>query len=431
MLRLLTVLIQCKTFVPDNVTLPDFPSLIGEIEDRMSNKRVTTELARVGFQATTSFANKFHGLDQVYQVSKNTSNWRLLTSLQYYHANLILYTGFIVAYEESYVNNKQPLFDPRRSDFKQGHLKEITKSSCRIRDLKNAGERMLETVEYLVELAKDVAASQDTLSGTSTISIAPDQAQFTQLQLEIRGLCMEGRGCLSRLSTSLEHDIKFLGLRREMRQTNSVQRLTILATIFLTLSLSAGVLSMQTRFKDLGPLLYDFFGVVVLLGALVFPLLMFLSFLKIYTDRLLVDLELRSGSIASLWKIVRRIWFTLVWIGIAILATIALVSFSLGMFRDMFLGAKILGYGIAVFSFPMLSVLVPLWSFIFLQGLWKQVRKWREWFHRQGNTHQRGRDEEATRTSDVVAETMAPIELIGTPVTGRQAAIAPTGRAGC
>uniref|UniRef100_L2FK25 Uncharacterized protein n=1 Tax=Colletotrichum fructicola (strain Nara gc5) TaxID=1213859 RepID=L2FK25_COLFN len=336
------VFIQCKTLVPNSSTVPDNLSKDERLERFMFNQ-LAEELSRDPFKATASFASQLYGLDHMYQVFKNTSKWKHMFILQYYHATLALYAEFVVAYEESYMNHKQPLFDPRRSEFKQGHLKEITKYSCRIRDIKRTGERMVEAIEYLVELAEEVVASQPSSAGPPTTSMATDKARFTELQLEIRGLCTEVRGCLSRLSTSLEHDIKFLGLRREMRQTNSVQRLTILATIFLPLSLSAGVLSMQTRFKDLGPLLYDFFGVVVLLGALVLPLLVFLSFLKIATDHVLVNLELRMTT-AYRYKLERRLVSVLMWLSMTAFAIVVLVSFILGMFKDVILGAKILGY---------------------------------------------------------------------------------------
>lgn len=389
------------------------------------NKKAAEQLASVPFRVTASLASELHRLDNVYCSFRNTPNWKQLFSLQYYHASLILYSEFVVAYEEWYTKMKQPHFDPRRSDFKPGHLREITKQSCRIRDIKKAGERLVEAVEYLVELTTETATSQLPLPGLSSIPSTSGPIKFTELKLEIRGLCIEIKGCLSRLSSGLEHDIKFLGLRREMRQTNSVQRLTILATIFLPLSLSAGVLSMQTRFKDLGPLLYDFFGVVVLLGALVFPLLIFLSVLKIATDHVLVDLDREMGP---KYKSVRHFLSVSIWFGTTTLGILVLVSFILGMFRDVVLGAKILGYGLAVFSSPMLLMISLVWVVVFLRWLWN-VRKSRRQSERQTETRGEGRDEEAARPPTAVAETTTPMELTDTSGTGHQAANASTSQA--
>jgi Mg2+ and Co2+ transporter CorA len=63
----------------------------------------------------------------------------------------------------------------------------------------------------------------------------------------------------------LEHHLKFPRLSQEISQSRAFQELTVLATIFLPLSLAAGVLSMHFRFKDLGARFYDFLGVFVLL----------------------------------------------------------------------------------------------------------------------------------------------------------------------
>jgi hypothetical protein len=45
------------------------------------------------------------------------------------------------------------------------------------------------------------------------------------------------------------------------RQSFSVTILTVLAAVFLPLSLASAILSMQYRFSELGPRLYDFFGI--------------------------------------------------------------------------------------------------------------------------------------------------------------------------
>jgi hypothetical protein len=73
------------------------------------------------------------------------------------------------------------------------------------------------------------------------------------LTCHIQGLIEEGRTCLEYFNTN---------------QAENLSRLTILATCLLPLSISASVLSMQTRFADLGILLYDLLGVTYLLGLI-------------------------------------------------------------------------------------------------------------------------------------------------------------------
>ncbi|KAL8992065.1 MAG: hypothetical protein Q9169_007401 [Polycauliona sp. 2 TL-2023] len=52
-----------------------------------------------------------------------------------------------------------------------------------------------------------------------------------------------------------------------VQDSNGVKRLTLLATIFLPLSLSSSILAMSTRFRDLHLLLFDFIGVFFFLGS--------------------------------------------------------------------------------------------------------------------------------------------------------------------
>ena len=53
-----------------------------------------------------------------------------------------------------------------------------------------------------------------------------------------------------------------------VRESQGVKRLTMLATVFLPLSLSSSILAMNTRFRDLDRLLFDFVGVFLILGSL-------------------------------------------------------------------------------------------------------------------------------------------------------------------
>ena len=68
-------------------------------------------------------------------------------------------------------------------------------------------------------------------------------------------------------------------------QAESLSRLTILATCFLPLSVSATVLSMQTRFFDLGFLLYDLAGVTFLLGLIAWTGLLCLKAMMAFRKR--------------------------------------------------------------------------------------------------------------------------------------------------
>ncbi|KAH7074089.1 hypothetical protein FB567DRAFT_583673 [Paraphoma chrysanthemicola] len=71
--------------------------------------------------------------------------------------------------------------------------------------------------------------------------------------------------------TNRQHQWRVIA--RNTQQANSVGRLTTLATVFLPFSIAGTVLSMQTRFQDLGWLLFDLFGVFCVFGTVAFVLI--------------------------------------------------------------------------------------------------------------------------------------------------------------
>ena len=97
---------------------------------------------------------------------------------------------------------------------------------------------------------------------------------------EIRGLSAVLEKQASLISTRLDNRLRFLEIGRTLHESRRVQLLSLLAIIFLPLSLASSILSMQTRFVDLHYLLYDFFGVIFLLGTLTFILLGVLLFFQ-------------------------------------------------------------------------------------------------------------------------------------------------------
>ncbi|KAM0421344.1 hypothetical protein ACHAPT_010876 [Fusarium lateritium] len=241
--------------------------------------------------------------------------------------------------------------DPAWAELRRWNLKEITKHSYEARNLREMGQELVTTAESLI----DVVKASVTVSGA-----AEKMTKFMAIETELRGSCREMRERLQKLSDVLDHDLKFLELARNVNQTRGVQQLTLLATIFLPLSLAAGVLSMQTRFKDLGSLLYDFFGVVVLLGAIVVIIFLIMTVMAIVKEA-----ESRLAQYFFYRKHVRRIVLLLVILGLFLYGSLVLSSFLVGMFKDVPLGAKILGYGSAAALGVMLIFLLPPTSFGF------------------------------------------------------------------
>ncbi|KAF2105773.1 hypothetical protein BDV96DRAFT_638649 [Lophiotrema nucula] len=173
----------------------------------------------------------------------------------------------------------------------------------------------------------------------------PPTHSFHLLSPEIRALCADIGATGESLSARLEKRLRYVELRRNVEEAESLKRLTIFAGIFLPLSLACSFLSMQTRFADLHYLIYDFCGVVVILIGLAVLVLLALRFISI-APKLIVRFE------ARVWKVHKGVWPIAAVMGAAgILIAWALLaaSFLVGMIKDVTLGLKILGYGVAAY----------------------------------------------------------------------------------
>ncbi|KAK7423026.1 hypothetical protein QQX98_001316 [Neonectria punicea] len=301
------------------------------------------------------FVSELTRLDPLYQLIRNKENWKQLFLLQCHHAHLHSLGHFVHELSMGQKDEKGT-YDARLSELRPWQLEYIIQSSYAYQRLRNTSDESIEITETLLDCIKT--------GGSTDLK--------TRIEPDIHGCCKEINGRLSRLIGSLEHDLKFLDLARNVRQTDGVNRLTLLATIFLPLSLSAGVLSMGTRFRDLGNLLYDFIGVTVLLVAVVAVLLGILSLLasaKDYIRKMHVGLvfyrkhflpvAMRTGSVCLL-----------------LLGAFCLASFLLGMFKDISLGLRTLGYGAAaaVGCVPFLGLFMLV---CILNSAFKKVRRTR------------------------------------------------------
>ncbi|TXB97282.1 hypothetical protein FocTR4_00011649 [Fusarium oxysporum f. sp. cubense] len=215
-------------------------------------------------------------LDASYIAVRSKDNWKQLFLLQFHHACLKLFIEFLNALETDEIDNADDAaMDPSLAELRQWNLKTITKRSYEYRDLAEMGRKLISTTECLIDVARSISPVVD----------SPVHAnRFMAIDMELRGFCREANEQLQKFSDRLDHDLKYLELARNINQTRGVQQLTLLATIFLPLSLAAGVLSMQTRFKDLGTLLYDFFGVVVLLAAIVLVIMIMMSLVSVVNE---------------------------------------------------------------------------------------------------------------------------------------------------
>lgn len=242
------------------------------------------------------------------------------------------------------------IFDPQYSQLRSWTIKAINIDSAIYRQLSSSAKNITSTCESLLDTVGAMDKPTDGEPNTELLCIVAD----------VRSCCQEVTERLAGMSDELQHYLNLLSLSWNVNQSNNVKILTLLATIYLPLSLSAGILSMGTRFKDLGYLTYDFFGVVNLLGALVIAVILIL-----FLVAFLQEFESRRQYWSSF-----KLWPAVLVVGAFIFLTLGallLSSFVVGMFKDVGLGAKILAYGLAVaFGLPVCLVILTalgVWTY--------------------------------------------------------------------
>ncbi|RSL66835.1 hypothetical protein CEP53_003228 [Fusarium sp. AF-6] len=345
--------IECRTFL-----VPGFAAQVG-LEPPADQFLLATNLSIV-----------LKALDAHYRPIRSDENWKQAFLLQFHHACISFFAGFLQSLVLQGTKGRNAGVDPAWDELRQWNLKEITKHSYECRRLLEMGHELVSTIESVIDVVK----------ASATVAGAPQTTiKFMAVEAELRGYRREVKERLQKLSEDLEHDLKFLELARNVNQTRSVQQLTLLATIFLPLSLAAGVLSMQTRFKDLGSLLYDFFGVVVLLGVIVVIIVIIMA-----TIAIIKEAESTLTRYSSYRKHTRVRVINLLLLGLFSYGSLVLSSFLVGMFKDVRLGAKILGYGSAVavgLGLLFLYHATTAFSWLFLFSSLKSVRpnpKWKK-----------------------------------------------------
>ncbi|KAK1704881.1 hypothetical protein BDP67DRAFT_570577 [Colletotrichum lupini] len=279
-----------------------FQVIDNRLQDWTGNNRRFPEEQFGLYQATATFATQLCELDAMYRPFKNTSDWMKAFSLQFCHANLLLYARFLLVYETAF-GRQQGLLDPTRAELQEGNVGKVTADHQLIQKFSEIGDRMLVAIESLVEILQSATRSQvgssTPISRTSNIPIAMSETpQLAAIELEIRLYCKQLRGSLTRLSTAMEHDLREEVAKRK-QQLSTYVHFRILASI--------------------------------------------------------------------LW-----------WLGLGLFCIILVVSFLIGMFRDISLGAKVLGYGLAVVSFPAVIALSLTFLLSLMGELVRRRRKARK-----------------------------------------------------
>jgi len=155
------------------------------------------------------------------------------------------------------------LFEPRLSAKSREAFKEIEHAEGILRSVNN----LVDSIDFVVEALKpnETAGTQE-----------PIRKDYERRMQELEGTCKERRNNAKRALEALNRQLDYLTKRHAIREAKAIKILTILAALYLPLSLSASVLGMQSAFKQIAHtktekdqnlvgtnLLFDFFGVFI------------------------------------------------------------------------------------------------------------------------------------------------------------------------
>lgn len=131
-----------------------------------------------------------------------------------------------------------------------------------IMELRQVFLRLETSMEQLVKTMEYVMTSLETENKWQ------DKPELQHELLDLRYQCECGRAFAKSLRDISQEDCESRQSAVEIKSAEDSARLTLLAAIFLPLSLSTSLLAMSTRLKNLHVLLYDFVGVAIVLSGL-------------------------------------------------------------------------------------------------------------------------------------------------------------------
>lgn len=270
-----------------------------------------------------------------------------LVLLAFCQCDLEHLSNFLDTVHLFYALFRERVTDPRRTIITNSSLQEIIRDAYFYEQLQDCISDLTSATESLLELLQ--------------ISLGSQQ-EFKYLATETRATFADLTKSSTRLSTRLESHLRLFELLRSFNESLSVWLLGLLASVFLPLSLASSLLSMQSRLAHLHFLLYDFCGIIVLLGTIV---LIIVVLLKVYARLAEQLVRSKSNTAFRMWIYPFIRWNIWLWSFVA--WGLLVSSFLVGMVKDVGLGLRILGYGAAVIGGLLVVVAVAavaMWKFI-------------------------------------------------------------------
>jgi hypothetical protein len=177
-----------------------------------------------------------------------------------------------------------------------------------------------------------------------TLSIN-DSKDLQRVNIELRWVSENILESTSSLRLRLASYTNRMQTYRSMNESASLRQLSLLASVFLPLALASSILSMQTRLVDLGYLLYDFLGVMVLLGTITMIVALMLRAKRSISVFLTATNFLAATRIMNLGAPVTVLFFAFF-----------SASFLVGMLKNVRLGTLVLSMGVTcIFAFDFIA----------------------------------------------------------------------------
>ncbi|KAI0551676.1 hypothetical protein F4679DRAFT_537566 [Xylaria curta] len=178
------------------------------------------------------------------------------------------------------------LFEPRLSVKSREAFKEIKDAEGILRSVEN----LVDSIDYVLEMIETL--EQNNASATkNNVSVTQNNGPVTQLherpeyktrKKNLQKLCEERKNNAERALNALNRQLDYLTKRHAIGEAKAIRILTILASVYLPLSLAASLLGMQSPLKDIAHdrdvdddparlngtnLLFDFVGIFVVLAT--------------------------------------------------------------------------------------------------------------------------------------------------------------------
>lgn len=311
-----------------------------------------------GAALTAQFVCQMKRLDTRYVPIRTQPTWMLALILQIHHASIVLLAGVVREVWERHSTTCNKPVDVRWDSLREWSLQDLIIQLHRYTQLLKVAGELAVAAESSIGLLRSFLPADHA---------APQSIRLAQLEFELRGFRNEIQSRLQGLTEDVQSQLHFMDSVRSGKQSNSLGRLSILAAVFLPLSLATGILGMQSRLSELGYIIYDFFGLTAILIFLVSALLPVISVFARLTEweSLLMGNQLYRTKIRPSLKAFLWSTYVIYWTGI-------LVSFLLGMFKDVNLGLHIL------WRFVLIGVISQVLSFPFVQLITSRIaRLWR------------------------------------------------------